>query len=355
MTPKSYYNKAKDYLSLNRSTNTKNYETLKKEAVAQKRTAFEFCIWYDFTLVNVANLHTGVLSCILDLAEKNHISSDAYVNDFRLANLLMQKFLQSDKKVNDAKCEEYLADYSAIMTKLNTISIDADFSEFLSYDRVTANKQMFPFFRSKGINTNLIAQLISREMLAFDCKFHNLVFINRTDTEIVGVEKLGIGSKHFQRLEGIKHVCWSYWVEKRKYISFKTDIQKVIFFDDTIRLLQHLSENQPQENVLYCSLHTDNCLIETYTNTLELLNDDVEIQFNFANKEAIQRFENVKKENNIPEPKNETQTPAKSMPVTVVAEIKDVSKMAWDDSMKAYYDATDDSFWNEDGTEFSPF
>ena len=355
MTPKSYYNKAKDYLCLNRSTNTKNYETLKKEALAQKRTAFEFCIWYDFTLVNVANLHTGVLSCILDLVEKNYISSEAYVKDFRLANLLMQKFLQSDKRINDAKCEEYLADYPAIMTELNTISIAADFSEFLSYDRVTANKQMFPFFRSKGINTNLIAQLISREMLAFDCKFNNLLFINRTDTEIVGVEKLGVGSKHFQRLEGSKPVCWSYWVERREYISFKTDIKKVIFFDDTIRLLQHLSENQPQENVLYCSLHTENCLIDTYTNPIELLNADVEIQFNFANKEAIQRFENIKIENNIPESEKEIQIPAESTPVFAANEIRDISKMVWDDKMEAYYDATDDSFWNEDGSEFSPF
>jgi|GEM_PF-4895207 hypothetical protein len=138
---------------------------------------------------------------------------------------------------------------------------------------------MFPFFRAKGIDTNLIAELISRESLTFYCKFHNLIFINKVDIGIIGVEKLGIGIKHFQRHEGIKPVCWSYWVERKNHINFKTDIQRVIFFDTTIRLLQYVKENYSQDNTIYCSLNTDNCLIETYINTLKLLNDDVEIQF----------------------------------------------------------------------------
>ncbi|MGF7059640.1 hypothetical protein [Brassicibacter mesophilus] len=356
MIPKSYYNKAKDYLPLNRSTYTKHYQTLKKEVLAQKRTAFEFCIWYDFQLVDVANLNTGILSCILELIEKKHISTEKHIKNFRLACMLFHKFMQSDKKVNDGKCEEYIADHPAIAARLSTVNIEVDFISYLNYDRTSANKQMFPFFRAKEIDTNLIAELISRELLAFDCKFHNLIFINKADTGILGVEKLGIGIKHLQRLEGIRPICWSYWVERKNHINFKTDIQRVIFFDTTIRLLQYLKENYPQDNTLYCSLHTDNYLIETYTNTLELFNTDVEIQFNFENQEKIQRFNNIKKENDILEPEMEKQIPAEYILTPIVGEeIRDISKMVWIDKRQVYYDETDDTYWNIDGTEAPPF
>ena len=69
---KSYYNKAKDYTITSRSVRTKHYEELKKQAEEEKRTALEFCIWYDFQLVDKAKLDTGVFSCILDLVNNKH-------------------------------------------------------------------------------------------------------------------------------------------------------------------------------------------------------------------------------------------------------------------------------------------
>lgn len=63
---KSYYNKAKDYLVTSRSVRTRHYEELKKQIEEEKRTALEFCVWYDFQLVDKAKLDVGVFSCILE-------------------------------------------------------------------------------------------------------------------------------------------------------------------------------------------------------------------------------------------------------------------------------------------------
>ncbi|WP_101697017.1 hypothetical protein [Clostridium minihomine] len=289
---KSYYTKAKDYLSVTRSSRTRNYEFLKKQASEERRTALEFCIWFDFNLVGAANLETGVFSCILDLIDNKHISAQ-YVKSFRLACILLQRFLQSDKQVNDKKCQEYLTDHPEIETRLRTRRVNMDFSSFLNYDRVKGNKVIFPFFRERGIDTKLIAELISRELLAFDNKYRNLIFLNTTDAEIVGVEKLGTREKHFQRLEGKRPLGWHYWLERLEKVHLNIDIETVVFFDNTFRLLKYLSDNEPQKDTLYSSLHTENCLLETYTNTLALLKDNVNIEFNFENESQIQRFQNA--------------------------------------------------------------
>lgn len=289
---KDYYNKAKDNLVISRSTYTKQYETLKIQAAAEGRTALEFCVWYDFQLVNVARLDVNVFSCILDLVEEGHITGQ-YMKQFRLACILMQKFLQSSKVINDRKCAEYLADHPEVASRLETKRIDIDFSKFLKYDRYRAHKQMFPYFRQQGISTDLVAELVSRELLAYDLDFRNLIFLNRTDTDIIGVEKLGTGSKHFQRLEGTKPLCWHYWVDDEQYTTLSADIETVVFFDKTLNLLKYLTDNAPRMGTLYASLHTPNCLVETYENTISLLKKGVKIEFIFEDKEKIKRFENI--------------------------------------------------------------
>lgn len=296
---KDYYNKAKDSLVISRSTYTKSYETLKIQAAAEGRTALEFCVWYDFQLVSVARLDVNVFSCILELIEKGHITGQ-YMKQFRLACILMQKFLQSSKAINDRKCTEYLADHPEVSARLETKRIDIDFSKFLKYDRYRAHKQMFPYFRQQGISTDLIAELVSRELLAYDLDFRNLIFLNRTDTDIIGVEKLGTGSKHFQRLEGIKPLCWLYWAEDRQYITLSADIETVVFFDNTLNLLKYLTNNAPRAETLYASLHTPNCLVETYKNTVLMLKEGVKIEFIFEDKEKIKRFENIEILSDIP-------------------------------------------------------
>ncbi len=322
---KGYYNKAKDYLTLSRSTYTRDYKYLKQQALEEHRTAFEFCIWYDYQLVGKANLETGVFSCILDLIDNKHISA-AYIKDFRLACILFQKFLQSDKTINNNKCAEYLADHPDIAVRLNTKRVNANFGEYLKYDREKAHKIIFPFFRSRGIDINLIGELISRELLAFDTTFRNLIFLNTNHLEIVGVEKLGIGEEHFQRLEGKKPLCWCYWMEQKKHIQFQTDIESVIFFDTTLHLLKYLSDHEPQENTLYCSLHTENCLLETFINTIALLKKDVEIKFVFEVESKTERFKNVKKTNDItPDIKKENTI---AVPTLVQADNEEIPKTA---------------------------
>ena len=76
---KSYYNKAKDYLITSRSVRTKHYEELKKQAEEEKRTALEFCVWYDFQLVDKAKLDVGVFSCILARASSMRVVIILYI------------------------------------------------------------------------------------------------------------------------------------------------------------------------------------------------------------------------------------------------------------------------------------
>lgn len=286
---KSYYNKAKDYLVTSRSVRTRHYEELKKQIEEEKRTALEFCVWYDFQLVDKAKLDVGVFFCILDLVNNKHITAP-YIKDFRLACILLQRFLQSSKATNDKSCQEYIADHPEVQSRLETKYINMDFSQFLNYDRAKANKQLFPFFRNKGINTDLVAELISRHLLAYDLNRRNLIFLNRTDTDTIGVEKLGTGTKHFQRLEGTIPMCWHYWMERDEHITFRTDIDTVVFFDTTLNMLKHITDNEPQERTLYASLHTPNCLLETYKNTLSLLRLDINIEYVFEDEQKTRRF-----------------------------------------------------------------
>ena len=145
---KSYYNKAKDYLVTSRSVRTRHYEELKKQIEEEKRTALEFCVWYDFQLVDKAKLDVGVFSCILDLVNNKHITAP-YIKDFRLACILLQRFLQSSKATNDKSCQEYIADHPEVQSRLETKYINMDFSQFLNYDRAKASS-CFHFSETKA-------------------------------------------------------------------------------------------------------------------------------------------------------------------------------------------------------------
>ena len=85
-------------------------------------------------------------------------------------------------------------------------------------------------------------------------------------------------------------MCWHYWLEQDEHITFRTDIDTVVFFDTTLNMLKYLTDNEPQERTLYASLHTPNCLLETYKNTLELLRLDVKIEYVFEEELKTRRF-----------------------------------------------------------------
>ena len=85
-------------------------------------------------------------------------------------------------------------------------------------------------------------------------------------------------------------MCWHYWLEQDEHITFRTDIDTVVFFDTTLNMLKYLTDNEPQERTLYASLHTPNCLLETYKNTLGLLRLDVKIEYVFEDELKTRRF-----------------------------------------------------------------
>jgi hypothetical protein len=79
--------------------------------------------------------------------------------------------------------------------------------------------------------------------------------------------------------------------------------------------------------------------INTNLCTIDIYNFKV-----FENKEAIKKFKNIKKENDILESKKEKQIPAESKSTSAVdEEIRDVSKMVLIDERQVYYDETDDT------------
>ena len=126
---KSYYNKAKDYLITSRSVRTKHYEELKKQAEEEKRTALEFCVWYDFQLVDKAKLDVGVFSCILDLVNNKHISLhtpncllETYKNTLALLRLdvKIEYVFEDELKTRRFKLFNLMPDESMFLPKLAT-------------------------------------------------------------------------------------------------------------------------------------------------------------------------------------------------------------------------------------------
>ena len=289
-----YDTKAIHSLVISRSAYTRPLDKLKEQCIAQKRTNLEFVIWFDYTLMEVAKLDNSVFNCILELIQSKHIINNHYMKDFRLACIIMQKFIDSDHAGNLIKLEEFANDYPQFKRYANIEPTPhLDFDSILTYDRVLANKRMFPYFHSNGVSKELVAELISRNLLAFDTRLHNLIYICQSNGKFLGIEKHGIGTKHYQQLiYKDKPISFIYHVERLGFLDFKRDIKKAVFFDNTLNMLKFLSENYIDSQTAYCSLHTPNCAKETFSNTLKLFNDNADIEFRFLNSDKTQRFEN---------------------------------------------------------------
>jgi hypothetical protein len=291
---KSYQqNKARHKMFISKTTLTKHYETLKAEAQQQCRTSLEFCIWFDYDLVPFCNLATNPFNAITQLIDNGHILNDKKLKPFRLACIIFQKFMDSDHSINMLNVHDFLSDFPQYADpQANKTYRDCDVKNIYEYDGSDANKRMFPYFERNIVSKKLIAIMIARGFLAYDEKYNNLVYVCQDDTTIYGVEKHGMLAGNFILPEYVnihKPYPFMYWNQYNDRVTLKTDIKQVIFFDETLYMLQELSKGS-EDNTLYCSLHTADADIKLYQNGLELIPQNAEIYFNFSDKIKEQKF-----------------------------------------------------------------
>ena len=257
--------KAVNNIHINRSTYTKDLKILKEQAKLENRTALEFCIWFDYSLVSVCNLNTGPFSAILELIDNKHILNNLYVKPFRLACLIFQEFVNSNNELNKKKVSDFLLDYPEYGQAKPSKKFN--FDDIYNYDRAKSHRIMFAYLTQKEIKRNLISALIYRHFLSFDDKMNNLLFISQDDMDFHGLVKQGIREKHFMKPEFVSETMpFYYWQERDEKVIFKRDIKKVVFYDTTLYMLKKISYHI-EDNVLYCSLHTPNASPNLYNNT----------------------------------------------------------------------------------------
>jgi hypothetical protein len=81
---------------------------------------------------------------------------------------------------------------------------------------------------------------------------------------------------------------WNQYDEE-EHVYVNKDIKHVIFYDETLYMLQDISNGSDNET-LYCSLHIANANVDIYKNVLELLPENIKISFNFSDKRKEQVF-----------------------------------------------------------------
>lgn len=286
-------NPAINYLSYKINKNARCYKaTDDKICSAKGLTCLDFLLWYDETfLTEKLDFKKSVFDFILYLTDRDGlcISSSTIKNNFRLACLIYNKFVNADEKEIKKMSAEYLKDNPVNDNYINWESI-------IDYDK-KGNKVMFPFFRQLGISDKFVAELVSRQLLAFDNKFRNLVFICSDSLgNRYGLEKHGITSKHFMRLEGDKFP-FCYWVERGNEINFK-NINNIVLYSDTLEMLEEIStliENDEIDyNTVYASLHTKNFHSDCLDNLLKLCSENVRVIYNFYLAEESEEKESIK-------------------------------------------------------------
>lgn len=268
------YNTNPAYKKLTVSKSSRCYLN-KDEAACEEKglNSLDFALWYDERLLNSGvPLSLSPFRYILKCIDDGVLSHDGTVGNYRLACLLLAKFVNCDAVRIKSIEGDYIKDHpntaiEAPKAKAKTL----DYSTVYHYDHVAANKIIFPYMASKGIDKSLTAELISRGLLAFDGRysFKNLVFVCNDVTDFHGFEVLGMSaSKHFMQLSG-EAFPFIYYREELERIDYN-DFLRAEVFNDTIELLRYLSELKQTDDgipqrVLFVSLHTSNYSMAAYT------------------------------------------------------------------------------------------
>lgn len=227
----------------------------------------DFILWYDEKLLHSSvSVHLAPFDYILQSISAGIITYKAPIKHFRMACLILQEFSKCNKSQVAAMRTAFLKDHPHF---LDAVCTDVDFDSLYNYNHYTANKIMFPYFARQHIDKDLIAELISRKMLAFDdtYKIKNIIYVCQDLYDNHGIEILGMTEKHYQRLKG-QPFPFVYLAEEFDAFSME-DVTKVEFFGSTIKMLQHLSELRASEDGIpartaFASLHTDNYNMEAY-------------------------------------------------------------------------------------------
>lgn len=265
---KKQYNKLPSRYTINIVQSRKCSLDVVKETCSNKGLdTLDFVLWYDEKLLNSSiSVQLPLFDYILKSISDGIITYKAPIKHFRMACLIMQEFSKCNKVQVAAMRAAFLKDHPNF---LDAACADVDFDSLYKYDHYTANKIMFPYFARQHIDKDLIAELISRKMLAFDdtYKIKNIVYICQDLYDNYGIEILGMTEKHYQRLKG-QPFPFVYIAEEFDAFSMD-DVTSVEFFGSTIEMLQHLSELRESEDGIpartaFASLHTDNYNIAAY-------------------------------------------------------------------------------------------
>ena len=250
--------------------------------------ALGFALWYDENLLNEPiSLQLTPFNYILRCTTSGIIESKYVKGSFRLACLILSMYAKSNKHSIAALREAYLKDHPDFFDRKCYEQVD--FEALYKYDRFTANKIMFPYFAGLGIDKELIAELISRRMIAFDgrYKYKNIYYICQDLYDQYGVELLGMTAVHYQQIKGtpFPFVYFCDEIEALKPIDFK----RVEFFDNTLDMLKYLSDLKATDKGIPCrtvfaSLHTANYNTTAYINFKEKFPNAKEELWHFTKK-----------------------------------------------------------------------
>ena len=259
--------------------------------------ALDFALWYDESLLTTAlPMSLPAFSYIIEAIDNGYISCNKLKNkNFRLACLIYSKFVNCDKERLSKIREDFLKDNPNFFNSedIKEEKIDYD-SLFNDYNHSKCNKRLFPYFYGNGVAKTLISELITRQFICCEeyKNITNIIYICKDNFDYHGIEKNGMTSKHFMKLEG----------EKFPFVYFKEDFSNVSnskyirfeMFENSLSLLQYLSRNEIHEDILYCSLHSKNYDLESIEN-LKKVFGDLPLHFNFEDS----KYKDNKKEETI--------------------------------------------------------
>lgn len=309
---KKYNNSPAVYdISRHITKNARVYKDVDDKLVVSKGlNSLDFLLWYDERLLENNNINFNIppFKMILNLIDNKEeqfnikISSGNVKSNYRLACLVYHAFSKCDSDRIKGISEQYILDNPSKFDIKKKEPDILNWTDLTTFDKSTGCKKIFPYFRSQGIKESLIAELITRQLLSFDNKFNNLIFICQSPFDRYGIEKHGITAKHFMRLEGAKFP-FCYWYQKEEIKDFNS-FDHCIIFPDTIEMLKYISDNDIDENTIYSSLHTKNFHTDCIDNLIKLCpNIDTEYTFNVDEiPSTTDNVRNIKKTIDIIEP-----------------------------------------------------
>ena len=258
-----------------------------------------FILWYDENLLQeTISLQLTPFNYILSCITNGIIQCTYVKNNYRLACLILSMYAKASKPTIWALREAYLKDHPDFYEHKSYEKID--FESLYKYDRFTANKIMFPYFASLGIDKELIAELISRRLIAYDgkYKYKNIVYVCQDLYDQYGMETLGMTAIHYQQLKG-KPFPFIYFREELE--AFKmTDFEKAEFFGNTLDMLKYLSDLKASDSGIPCrtayvSLHSANYNVCAYANFKEKFPNVKEV-WHCIKKELTEEIPSIQEE-----------------------------------------------------------